>query len=89
MKCLIKDEEMVIQYLHGKGAWTYHLVIPNIKNIKGKWGDIKVYGAIDNYQLELKNLAPTKSGNKLLAINGTIRKAINKTGGDKVKVTLY
>ncbi len=63
--------------------------IPNSKDIEGKWGDIKVSGFIDNYKIEARNLAPIKGEDKMLSINGEIRKAINKKGGDFVTVTLY
>ena len=76
-------------YQSGKGAWTYHLRIPNSKNIDGKWGDIIVSGFIDNYKIERRNLAPIKGEDKMLSINAEIRKAINKKGGDIVTVTLY
>ena len=89
MNCIVKEEQLVIQYNPGKGAWTYHLQIPNTKDIKGKWGDIKVSGLIDNYQVERKNLAPTKGSDKILSINNTIRQAIYKSAGDTVTVTLY
>jgi Domain of unknown function (DUF1905) len=88
MKYLIKDEKLELKYVPGKGSWTYHLQIPNTKNIKGKWGHMKVSGHIDGYRLESKNLAPVKGEDKLLSINDTIRKAINKAGGDMVTVTL-
>ena len=89
MDYIIKDEKLELIYEHGKGAWTYHLRIPNSKNIEGKWGDIKVSGFIDNYKIEARNLAPIKGEDKMLSINGEIRKAINKKGGDFVTVTLY
>lgn len=89
MDYIIKDEKLKLIYEHGKGAWTYHLRIPNSKNIDGKWGDIKVSGLIDNYKIESKNLAPIKGEDKMLSINNEIRKAINKTGGDIVTVSLY
>jgi Domain of unknown function (DUF1905) len=89
MQYIIKDKALELIYQPGKGAWTYHLRIPNSKNIEGKWGDIKVSGSIDNYKLEKRNLAPTKGEYKILSINGEIRKAINKKGGEKVIVTLY
>ncbi|NMR33186.1 DUF1905 domain-containing protein [Chryseobacterium aquaticum] len=89
MDYIIKDEKLELIYEHGKGAWTYHLRIPNSKNIDGKWGDIKVSGFIDNYKIEARNLAPIKGEDKMLSINGEIRKAINKKGGDFVTVTLY
>lgn len=35
------------------------------------------------------NLAPMGGEDKRLSVNATIRKVINKTGGDTVRVTLY
>lgn len=89
MEYIIKDQKLELIYQHGKGAWTYHLRIPNSKNIEGKWGDIKVSGFIDNFEIEARNLAPIKGEDKMLSINAEIRKAINKKGGDFVTVTLY
>lgn len=89
MEYIIKDTKLELIYQHGKGAWTYHLRIPNSKNIEGKWGDIIVSGTIDNFKIERRNLAPIKGEDKMLSINSEIRKAINKKGGDIVTVTLY
>ncbi len=46
-------------------------------------------GSIDNYKIENRNLAPRTGEDKILSINDTVRKAINKGGGDMVTVTLY
>lgn len=89
MDYIIKDEKLELLYEQGKGAWTYHLRIPNSKNIEGKWGDIKVSGFIDNFRIDARNLAPIKGEDKMLSINSGIRKAISKKGGDFVTVTLY
>ena len=89
MEYLVKDEILELKYEHGKGAWTYHIQIPNTKHIVGKWGSMKVAGTIDNYKIESINLAKLGDQDKLISINDKIRKAINKSGGDKVKVTLY
>lgn len=89
MNYIIKDEKLQLIYEPGKGAWTYHLRIPNSKNIDGKWGDIKVSGFIDHYKIEARNLAPIKGEDKMLSVNAEIRKAIGKKGGDFVNVTLY
>ena len=89
MEYIIKDEKLELKYQSGKGAWTYHLRIPNSKNIQGKWGEIIVSGSIDNFKIERRNLAPTKGEEMMLSINAEIRKAINKKGGDIVTVTLY
>ncbi len=89
MEYIIKDEKLELKYQSGKGAWTYHLRIPNSKNIEGKWGEIIVSGFIDDFKIEARNLAPIKGEDKMLSINAEIRKAINKKGGDIVTVTLY
>lgn len=89
MEYLVKDEKLELKYEHGKGAWTYHIQIPNTKHIVGKWGSMKVAGTIDNYKIESINLAKLGDEDKLISINNKIRKAINKSGGDTVTVTLY
>ena len=89
MDYLIKGEKLELKYEPGKGAWTYHIQIPNTKHIVGKWGSLKVSGSIGGYQVESKNLFTIKGQDKLLSVNTEIRKAINKSGGDSVTVTLY
>lgn len=89
MDFLVNQQELELKYVPGKGAWTYHIIIPNSKDIKGKWGDIKVSGSIDGYPINHMNLAPMGDQDKRLSINGTIRHAIQKSGGDKVIVTLF
>lgn len=89
MKMLLKDEKLRIQHEPGQGAWTYNIVIPDTKEIKGKWGDMKVSGTIDGYEFKDLNLAPMKNKDKRISINGVIRKAINKSGGDEVIVTIF
>lgn len=86
---LVKNKKLELKYVPGKGAWTYHLEIPGTKDIKGKWGEIKVSGTIDGYEIEKRNLAPVTGGDKIISVNNTIRKAINKKGGEIVSVTLY
>jgi hypothetical protein len=65
------------------------LEIPGTKDIKGKWGDIKVSGTLDGYEIEKRNIAPVTGGDKIISVNNTIRKAINKKGGELISVTLY
>lgn len=89
MEYLIKDEQLELKYVPGNGAWTYHIQIPNTKHIVGKWGSMKVAGTIDNYKIESINLAKLGDEDKLISINDKIRKAINKSAGDTVIVTLY
>lgn len=89
MNYIIKDEKLLIQYTPGNGAWTYQLIIPNTRHIKGKWGDLKVSGTIDDYVIENKNLGPVKNSDKKMALNSDIRKSINKGAGEIVVVSLF
>lgn len=89
MEYIVIDKKLELKYEPGKGAWTYHIQIPNTKHIIGKWGSLKVAGTIDNYKIESINLAKLGDQDKLISINNEIRKAINKSGGDTVTVTLY
>jgi len=89
MKTILKNERLILRHESGKGAWTYHLVIPGTKDIRGSWGEIKVSGTIDGYEFKDLNLAPVTNADKMISVNGTIRKAINKGGGDEVIVTIY
>ena len=61
----------------------------NTKDIKGKWGDLKVSGKIDDYEVNNKNLAPLKNSDKKMSLNSEIRNFIGKSGGEFVNVTLY
>ena len=89
MNYIIENESLEIQYIPGNGAWTYQLIIPNTKDIKGKWGDIKVSGTIDSFEIRNKNLGPMKNADKKMALNSEIRNSIGKGAGDLVNVTLY
>jgi len=89
MEYLVKDEKLELKHEPGKGAWTYHIQIPNTKHIVGKWGSLKVSGTVDNYQIDSINLFTITGQDKLISINDKIRKTINKSGGDIVTVTLY
>lgn len=89
MDFLVKDAALEIRYTPGNGAWTYQLIIPNTRDLKGKWGDLKVSGIIDGHRIESKNLFPSKNADKKLAINSEIRNSINKGAGDMVTVTLF
>lgn len=89
MRYLVKNKKLRLNYAPGKGAWTYHVRVPNTRDLKGKWGDLKVSGTIDGFNLVARNLAPTKGQDKMLSINSSIRKAINKTGGQFVNMTLH
>jgi len=89
MNYIVKDQVVVIQHWPGKGAWTYHLVIPNSRDLPGTWGHLKVSGTLDDYAVQGRNLAPRKNEDKMLSLNATIRQHLGKQAGDSVRVTLY
>lgn len=89
MNFIIENEKLKIQYIPGNGAWTYQLIIPNTKDMKGKWGELKVSGTIDDYEIKNKNLGPVKNTDKKMALNSEIRNYIGKGAGDFVNITLY
>ena len=89
MNYLVKDQKLELKYEPNKGAWTYHIQIPNTKQIIGKWGSLKVSGFIDDYKIESINLFTISGQDKLISVNHKIRKEIKKSGGDTVNVTLY
>jgi Domain of unknown function (DUF1905) len=89
MEYLVKEQELELMHVPNYGAWTYHIEIPDTKHIVGRWGYLKASGTIDGYSIENKNLFTVTGKNKLISINEKVRKAINKTGGDTVIVTLY
>ena len=89
MTLLIENQTLKLEYKKGFGAWTYHLRLPRTARIKGKWGELKVSGTIDNFEVKNINLAPRKDEDKIISINKEIREAIGKSGGDMVTVTLY
>lgn len=89
MEFLIKNQQLELKYEKGKGAWTYHIQIPNTKDIVGKWGSLKVSGTIDEYKIESINLFSRKGEDKLISINKKIRNEIKKDKGDFVNVSLH
>lgn len=89
MTKIIDNEKLELHYQEGFGAWTYHLRLPDTADIKGKWGDLKVSGTIDDFEVKDIYLAPRKDEDKIISINKEVRDAIGKSGGDTVMVTLY
>ncbi|WP_316840146.1 DUF1905 domain-containing protein [Pedobacter gandavensis] len=73
---LLKNKKLTLNYIPNHGAWTYNIVIPDSRDIKGKWGYIKVSGTIDGYEFKNMNLAPRKGLDMYMSVNAEIRKAI-------------
>lgn len=54
------NKELELKYVSGKGAWTYHIEVPDTKQISGPWGSIKVRGTVDGYDFGVMNLMPLR-----------------------------
>ncbi|MCF2518777.1 DUF1905 domain-containing protein [Dyadobacter sp. CY351] len=78
MKTLIKSEKLILRHQPGKGAWTYHLVIPGTKDIQGSWGEMKVSGTIDGYEFKDLNLAPVTNAYKMIQLMAPSEKPLTK-----------
>lgn len=73
-----------------KTGWTYIEISRSqaSKMAPGQRVSFRVKGSIDSYSLQKTALLPAGDGSFILPVNGTIRKAIGKKHGDKVKVVL-
>lgn len=89
MECIVDNQDLVLEYHPGQGAWTYRIVIPNSRDIPGTWKHIKVSGTIDGYEITQRNLAPRRNQDKMLSINADIRQHTGKQPGQTLRVTLY
>jgi hypothetical protein len=61
MNYLVKDKQLPIHYDPGKGAWTYSIIIPNTKDLKGKWGVESMGDILTTTSLNAKILHPRKA----------------------------
>ncbi|WP_086943008.1 DUF1905 domain-containing protein [Trichococcus pasteurii] len=86
---IVDNKELELKYESGKGAWTYHLEIPDTQRISAPWGSIKVRGTIDGCDFGVMNLMPLRDKNAIMSVNAKIRKSIGKGGGDAVVVTMW
>ena len=89
MECIVDDQDLVLEYHPGQGAWTYRIVIPHSRDIPGTWKHIKVSGTLDDYAITKRNLSPRRGLDKMLSINADIRQHTGKQPGDTLRVTLY
>lgn len=83
----------IIQKFDKKGektGWTYiEISALQTKKLKPETKvSFRVKGTLDQYQFEKVALLPMGDGNFILPINGTMRKAIGKKQGDKIKVVM-
>jgi len=86
---LLVDANYLLHKFSGKGGWTY-AEIPEIPPDKHAWFNwVKVRGFIDAYELKHYKLMPMGNGHLFLPVKAAIRKAINKSEGDTVRIVLY
>lgn len=73
-----------------KTGWSYIIIpVPQARKLVGdsRLG-FRVKGSLDNYKLNKISVLPMGDGSFMLPVNATMRKALGKAQGDKVKVTL-
>ena len=73
-----------------KTGWTYIEIKEAIAQ-KIKPGNKKIFrvkGKLDNYAIKTIALMPMGDGNFIMALNGTVRKAIRKQKGDSLQVQI-
>lgn len=73
-----------------KMGWSY-IIIPRTHATKLAGGSrlgFRVKGSIDSYPLNRTSVLPMGDGTFMLPVNGTMRKALGKGRGDKVKLAL-
>lgn len=89
METPIVNDTFVLQKYPGKGGWTY-VYLPQVPpNKKAPFGWVKVKGTIDGYEISKYNLMPGGGDKLFLPVKAEIRKAIQKSEGDTVRVVLY
>jgi hypothetical protein len=72
-----------------KTGWTFiEISAAQAKKLKDSKVSFRVKGTLDSHKISQVALVPMGEGTFILAVNGTMRKAIGKKAGDKVKVTL-
>jgi Domain of unknown function (DUF1905)/Bacteriocin-protection, YdeI or OmpD-Associated len=73
-----------------KTGWTYIVVsAPQAKKLKPNTKvSFRVKGKLDSYSIKQVALLPMGEGDFIIPINGTMRKALGKRQGDKLKVQL-
>jgi hypothetical protein len=79
----------LLEKFNGKGGWTY-AVIPEVpRDVRTRFGWVKVKGTIDGTAIGKCRLMPMGNGLLFLPVNAGIRKRIGKQAGAQVHIVLY
>lgn len=79
----------LLQKFLGKGGWTYAEIPTVLQNKKNPFGWIQVKGSIDSFQFAQYKLMPMGNNRLFLPVKALIRKRIQKSAGDTVKIVLF
>ncbi|MFM7430611.1 MAG: DUF1905 domain-containing protein [Flammeovirgaceae bacterium] len=72
-----------------KTGWSYIIISSaQAKKLKTSKASFRVKGTIDTFKLKQTALIPMGDGDFILPVNATMRKALGKRQGDRVKVSL-
>lgn len=89
MENLLVDNKYLLERFQGKGGWTYARIYEIPKDKKNHFGQVKVRGTIDGYEIRKYHLMPMGNGVLMLPVKAEIRKQIKKQEGDYIHVILY
>lgn len=85
----IVDTHLLLEKFPGKGGWTYARIPMTPQEKKSYFGQHKVKGFIDDYELNGCHLMSMGKGQWFLPVKAEIRKKIKKEAGDSVKLILF
>lgn len=83
------DAILTLEKFPGKGGWTYAALPGLASDPHSHFGWVRVYGSIDDYEIDRYHLMPMGKGRLFLPVKAGIRKHIRKEAGDSVRVILF
>ncbi|NIJ54936.1 YdeI/OmpD-associated family protein [Dyadobacter arcticus] len=83
------DKKYQLEKIQAKGGWTYVVIAEIPLDKKGPFGQVKVKGKIDDFEISNYHLMPMGNGHLFLPVRAEIRKKIRKQAGDWVHIILF
>ena len=83
------NKKYLLEKYPGKGGWTFVAISEIPKSKRARFGQVKVRGTIDGFEIAKYHLMPMSNGNLFLPVRAEIRKKINKQVGDLVHIELF